>query len=64
VKTRCQGGSDRFRTMRLGDAYDPDRMAPSSCCLASGHSVAHDGQPVRQAWEIHNLLIYRRIVGY
>jgi hypothetical protein len=64
LEPRCHSGSDRFRTMRLGDANNPDIVAPASCRLAPGHSVAHDGQPVRQAWEIHNLLIYKRIVGY
>jgi hypothetical protein len=61
---RCYRGSDCFRAVRLGHTDDAHWMPPSPGCLAAGHSLAHKGQPVRQAWEIHNLLIYWRMVGY
>src|SRR5918995_1885265 len=64
AEPRCYRGSDRFRAVRLGHTDDAHRMPPSPGCLAAGHGLAHNGQPVRQAWEIHNLLIYWRMVGY
>jgi hypothetical protein len=56
--------SDRFGAMGLGDPYDAHRVAPPARCLASGHRLAHKGQPIREAWEVHNPLIYRGMVGY
>jgi hypothetical protein len=64
AEPRCYRRSDCFRAVRLGHTDDAHRMPPSPGCLAAGYSLAHKGQPVRQAWEIHNLLIYWRMVGY
>jgi hypothetical protein len=64
VEPRCHSGSHSFWAVRLGHPNDPHLVAPAPGCLAAGYCVAHEGQPFRQAWEIHNPLIYWRIVGY
>jgi hypothetical protein len=57
-------GSDGFGAMGLGDPHDAHRMAPSAGGLASGHRLAHKGQPIRKAWEVHSPPIYRGVLGY
>jgi hypothetical protein len=59
-----KGGTYRFRTMRLGNSHDSDPVAPPADLLVSSHRIAHSGQPGREAWEMHNPLIYRGMLGY
>jgi hypothetical protein len=32
--------------------------------LAARHRLANNGEPGREAWEFHNLLIYRGMTAY
>jgi hypothetical protein len=61
---RGHRGADSFRTMRLGDSHDAYGVLPTCGGLGSGHGITYGGQPSRQAWEVHNPLIYRKMVGY
>ncbi len=64
LEPRCYCCSDCFRAVSLGHANNAHVMPPPPGCLAARHSIAYKGQPVRQAWESHNLLIYWRMVRY
>jgi hypothetical protein len=58
------GRPDGFGAMGLGYPHDAHRMPPPAGRLTSGHRLAHKGQPSREAWEVHNPLIYRGMLGY
>jgi hypothetical protein len=58
------GGPHRFGTMRFGDRNDSNSVAPPACLLVSSHRLTYSGQPGREAWEVHNPLIYLRMFRY
>jgi hypothetical protein len=59
-----KGGTHGFGTVRLGDSHDSDAVAPPADLLVLSHRIAHCGQPAREAWEVHNPLIYLGMLGY
>jgi hypothetical protein len=58
------GGPHGLGTVRLGHRHDSDGVAPPPDLLVSSHRLAHSGQPGREAWEVHNPLIYLRMLRY
>jgi MOSC domain-containing protein YiiM len=59
-----QRGPHRLGSVGLGDRHDAHRVSPAPGRLALGHRSANGGQPGREAWEVHNPLIYRGMLGY
>jgi hypothetical protein len=56
--------ADRFRPVGLGDRHDAYRVLPAPGSLALGHRSPNGSQPGREAWEVHNPLIYLGMLGY
>ena len=63
-KSRSDCRLDRLGSMRFGDTHHSDGMLPPTRGLAPGHRFTYYGQPGRKAWEVHNPLIYRGMLGY
>jgi hypothetical protein len=59
-----KGSTHGLRTVRLGDSDDPHAVAPPADLLVSSHRIAYSGQPGREAWEVHNPLIYQGMLHY
>jgi hypothetical protein len=64
AKARRKRRMDCFRSLRLGNRHDAHWVLPAPDRLALGHPSANDSQPGREAWEVHNPLIYRGMLGY
>jgi hypothetical protein len=58
------GGTHGLRTVRLGDSHNSHAVAPPADLLVSSHRIAYSGQPGREAWEVHNPLIYLGMLHY
>ena len=65
IPESCRDGRPHcLRPVRLGHRDDPHPMPPPSQRLVTSHLIPHGGQPARKVWEIHNPLIYLRMVRY
>src|SRR3954465_9865583 len=64
AKARRKRRTNRFRPVGLRDRHDAHRVLPAPNRLALGHRSPYGGQPSREAWEVHNPLIYQGMLGY
>jgi hypothetical protein len=50
--------------VRLGHGDNAHRVFPAPHSLTPSHRFLHSSQPGREAWEVHSLLIYKKMQGY